>query len=338
MAVSKSFNFQQPHLIPVDLTRIGITLGDPAGIGYEITARALASGAFKREDIVLFGSRRHYLSAAERCVAGLNADVFTFRDIPSGDVEPGRPGIESGRVAVRSIEQAVSAALHGEISGICTAPISKEAILKAGSRHIDHTTMLEALTGSHDVTTLFETGRLRTIFLTKHLPLREAINMVTRENIRRHIVLADEALKHLGEGRRRIAVAALNPHAGENGILGREEIDEIAPAVSDARAEFSVEGPVPADSVYHMAAEGIFDIVVSLYHDQGHIAAKTLDFRHTVSMNIGLPFLRTSVDHGTAFDIAGKGIADHSSMMHAIHACFRYCKTYASYRRSLAES
>lgn len=316
--------------------RIGITLGDPAGIGPEIAAKALSSGTFNLERFVVFGDRRGFVSTAqENNIDSTKFSSLEFVDISSEHTSPGGLSAESGRVALESIEAAVVRAMEGSLDGICTAPISKEAIALAGSRNIDHTTMLQELTSSKDVTTVFETGNLRIIFLSKHIPLRKAVDEVTRENVRRFIALADTALRCLGSVRRRIAVSALNPHAGENGLLGDEEIKEIGPAVEDMKAEFDVHGPVPADSVFHKAAAGEFDIVLSMYHDQGHIAAKTLDFRKTVSMNIGLPFLRTSVDHGTAFDIAGKGVADETSMIEAIDKCLRYSPGYKERIRQL---
>lgn len=319
--------------------KIGITLGDPAGIGPEIAAKAIASGRFRQEGLVLFGDSRNFRETASEC--NLDSSLFSglaFVEIPSPPITRGRVSAESGRVALSSIEAATKMAMEGKIDGICTAPISKEAISLAGSSFIDHTVMLEQLTSSRDVTTVFETGKLRIIFLTKHLPLRDALNDVRREKILRYIALADSALRSLGSERRRIAVAALNPHSGENGLLGDEEIREIGPAVEDAKHTYDVHGPIPADSVFHQASEGEFDIVLSMYHDQGHIAAKTMDFGRTVSMNIGLPFLRTSVDHGTAFDIAGRCVADETSMVEAIDKCLRYSIQYRKNRESVTSS
>lgn len=317
--------------------KIGITLGDPSGIGPEITAKALASGRFQLQGFVLFGDARSFHRTAAEC--GIDDSLLSnvgFVDIPSRHITPGKVSAESGRVALASIEEATRMAMEGKIDGLCTGPISKEAIALAGSHFIDHTVMLESLTSSSDVTTVFETGKLRIIFLSKHLPLKEAVNAVRRDNVRRYIALADTALRCLGSKRRRIAVAALNPHSGENGLLGDEEIREISPAVEDAISEYDVHGPIPADTVFHKAAEGDFDIVLSMYHDQGHIAAKTMDFRRTVSMNIGLPFLRTSVDHGTAFDIAGKCMADETSMIEAIDKCLEYSVKYKKNREKAA--
>ncbi len=317
-------------------TAIAITLGDPAGIGPEITAKALATGKFQLDSIVLVGSRTAFLEAAE--TAGLDRSllaVSSFIDTGAGRIITGKISLEAGKSALLGIEKAAELAIAGKVEGICTSPINKEAIVLAGSKYIDQSTMLQGLTSSVDVSTVFETGRLRIIFMTKHMPLRDALDHITSESVKKSIRLADLALRYLGSGRRRIAVAALNPHGGEGGLLGREEKDVIAPAVQEMSSEYNVSGPIPADTVFHQAACGAYDIVVSLYHDQGHIAAKTLDFSGTVSMNIGLPFLRTSVDHGTAFDIAGRGKADATSMVEAIERCFRYAASYRDYRNSL---
>ncbi len=319
--------------------RIGITLGDPAGIGPEITAKAIAASGFQPDGLILVGNKRNFEDVVK--MLRIDSSLFSgiqFIDIPSKPVKMGEVSKEAGRVAIQSIEMATSLALSGRIHGLCTAPISKEAIILAGSRYIDHTTMLQSLTGSRSVTTVFESGRLRIVFMTKHMPLKEAVGSVTKENVGRSIRQADYALKCLGSERRRIVVAALNPHAGEQGILGNEEKDEIAPAVKEMRGLYDVHGPLAADSVFHLAATGEYDIVLSLYHDQGHIAAKMLDFNGTVSMNIGLPFLRTSVDHGTAFDIAGRGTADATSMHNAIVKCMVYSAKYLNNFRTIDQS
>lgn len=323
----------------MELPAIGITLGDPAGIGPEITAKALASSEFPLNRITLVGNRRNFDDAVH--MLHIDDSIFSgiqFIEIPSESVKMGAVSKEAGTVAMKSIEKATSLALSGKLQGICTAPISKEAIILAGSKYIDHTEMLRGLTGSRSVTTVFEAGRLRIIFMTKHLSLSEAVVLVTKENVMQSIIQADFALRCLGSERRRIAVAALNPHAGEEGLLGNEEIDEIAPAVEEMQDRYDVHGPLPADSVFHHAVSGEYDIVLSLYHDQGHIAAKMLDFNGTVSMNIGLPFLRTSVDHGTAFDISGKGKADATSMRNAIGKCIEYSSEYINNLKRIEQS
>ncbi len=311
--------------------KVGVTLGDPAGIGPEIVAKSLSSLQENSRDIVLIGNWRNFTHVLEELGIGDEiASRFQFIDIKhdSGSIQPGKVSEEAGDIAVKSIEAAVSLAMDGELSGICTAPINKEAIRLAGSKYIDHTEMLGGLTGSGEVTTVFEVRNLRILFLNKHMSLRQAIDAITEDSVRKYIRLCDYALRMLGMERRKIAVAALNPHGGENGLFGSEEMDIIAPAVGKESSELDVSGPYPADSVFHRAAEGEFQMVLSLYHDQGHIAAKMYDFHRTVSMNIGLPFLRTSVDHGTAFDIAGKWIANETGMVEAIRKALQYSVKY----------
>lgn len=315
------------------MVKIGITLGDPSGIGPEIVAKALASGRFPADRLRLYGNRDNFVETAESM--GLRKVLDTgmdFIDIKGDGIEYGMISAVSGRVSRESVERAAGDALRGVTDGICTAPINKESFLLGGSRYKDHTDLLAAITGSSMAVTVFEVERLRILFLSKHVSLREACDLVTKENVYRYIQLADLSLRLLGNERRRIAVAALNPHGGEHGLFGSEEDDEITPAITEATKHYQVSGPFPADSVFHRAAEGAFDIVLSMYHDQGHIAAKMLDFDKTVSMNLGLPFLRTSVDHGTAFDIAGKGVADERSMTEAIEKCLEYSIIYRENR------
>lgn len=318
--------------------KVGITLGDPAGIGPEITARAILELRDQLSNLVIIGNRDNFIRAAE--AVHLTADYIEklqFTDIPSDSIEIGKVSEVAGYNALRSIETAVGMALSGELSGICTAPINKEAIVLAGSEYKDHTTMLRGLTNSGELSTVFETGKLRLTFLTKHLSLRDAIDSITEQSVFQAIEQADLALKLLGIDNGRIAVSALNPHGGEGGMFGDEEIKAISPAIERASSDYNVKGPFPADSVFYRASKGEFDIVLSLYHDQGHIAAKMLDFHHTVSLNTGMPFLRTSVDHGTAFDIAEKYIASGVSMKEAILKALAYSETYKSNFNRFAE-
>lgn len=318
--------------------KVGITLGDPAGIGPEITARAILELHDQLSNLVIIGNRDNFLRAAE--AVHFPADYIEklqFTDIPSDSIEIGKVSEVAGYNALRSIETAVGMALSGELSGICTAPINKEAIVLAGSEYKDHTTMLRGLTNSGELSTVFETGKLRLTFLTKHLSLRDAIDSITEQSVFQAIEQADLALKLLGIDNGRIAVSALNPHGGEGGMFGDEEIKAISPAIERASSDYNVKGPFPADSVFYRASKGEFDIVLSLYHDQGHIAAKMLDFHHTVSLNTGMPFLRTSVDHGTAFDIAEKYIASGVSMKEAILKALAYSETYKSNFNRFAE-
>ena len=315
---------------------VGVTMGDPAGIGPEIVAKALAEPDVHRVSRALVvGDLRTIakivsdlaLPVAAESVAEPRAGRYACGtvdviDLANVDVAALRMGViqpEAGRAAGQAIERAIRLAQAGEIDAIATAPLNKEALWAAGYPYPGHTEMLADLTGSRESLTMFVIGALRIFFLTRHLSLRDAIDQVTRTRVAATLAVMAQVLAGLGIDAPRIVVAGLNPHAGEGGKMGREEIEEIAPGVEDARRTgLDVSGPVPADSVFHLAADGRFDAVLSLYHDQGHIAAKMTDFYKTVSVTTGLPFVRTSVDHGTAFDIAGKGVASAVSMVEAI--------------------
>ena len=317
--------------------KIAVTMGDPAGIGPEIVAKAVMKLKSSADDLVIVGNRKILMEMAEKLGLDTNAlrDLHIV-DIESGNIETGKPSEISGKVAIESIEKSVDMYLNGTVQGICTAPISKEAIRMAGSPYIDHTELLGHRTSTKKVVTMFQAGKLRIVFATKHLPLLQAIREINTDLIMEYISLADMSLKLLGIKSRRIAVAAMNPHAGEGGLLGTEEIQIIGPAVRSASADYDVSGPYAADSVFYRASLGEFDAVISLYHDQGHIAAKMLDFHGTVSMNLGMPFLRTSVDHGTAFDIAGIGIAREDSMIAAISLALEKAEIYRRNYESLS--
>jgi 4-hydroxythreonine-4-phosphate dehydrogenase len=307
--------------------KVGVTLGDPAGIGPEIVAKSLRH--FKGRRLVIIGNRDNFIEVCSMLdLAKSTIEAQTLVDVDGGKVDFGRVQKAAGKIALKSVEKSIELAKGGEIDALATAPINKEAILQAGSKYIDHTTMFAGLTNSGSISTVFEVNRLRIMFMTKHVSLAEACRSVTKRRVYDAIMEASRCLELLGVRGDRIAVAALNPHAGEAGLFGREEIERIAPAIDAAKRIVNVSGPYPADSVFHRAARGEFDIVVSLYHDQGHIAAKMLDFDRTVSLNIGLPFLRTSVDHGTAFDLAGKGVANETSMIEAIEKAFAYGSAY----------
>jgi 4-hydroxythreonine-4-phosphate dehydrogenase len=324
-------------------TIIGITVGDPAGIGPEIVLKSVFSRNFPAEvSPVLFGDRPVLDQMMD--ILGRKREIVELGGAPPKRVPPGsillvptrvitrnvrfgRVSPECGRSAHASIVNAIDLALHGWIDGIATAPIQKEALRLGGCRELDHTEILKVHTGASEETTLFMTGNLRVFFLTRHIPLSRVPASITRENVGSAIPRCIRFLKLLGIRNPRLAVAALNPHAGENGMFGSEEAEILVPAIASAKKQgCRVFGPIPADSVFHLAKEGHYDGVLSLYHDQGHIAAKTLDFRRTVSLTMGLPFLRTSVDHGTAFDIAGRGVADETSMLDAIRMAGLYAK------------
>jgi 4-hydroxythreonine-4-phosphate dehydrogenase len=303
----------------MDRPRLLITLGDPNGIGPEVVAKALA-----REEV---------RATAELAVVGLRSVLEPWLVRPGAApvevIEPvaargfavrhGAVEGAAGRLAHGWVEFAAGECLAGRAAGMVTAPVNKGAFAAAGIQETGHQEVLQRVSGAEQVATMLVSGRLRCMHLSTHKPLREACAFVTRDNVGRAIALTDREFRRWGFGRPRIAVAALNPHAGEEGLIGREEIDEIGPAVEEARAAgIEAFGPFPADSVFYRAIAGEFDVVVVMYHDQGHIAIKVHGFERSVSVNLGLPFIRTSVDHGTAFDIAGRGIASGESMVAAI--------------------
>lgn len=293
------------------LPRVAITVGDPAGIGPEIAARAAADPR-----------------VLEVCDAVLFAPPASLR-VPIGAVSA-----EAGRAAYDVIVRAVEAARSGEVDAIATAPVSKEAFARAGLPWKGHTDLLGHLTGSPFVAMMFESPALRVVLATVHVPLREVPSLITRELMERTIALTARELPRFGATTPRLAVAALNPHAGEHGLMGDEDDRVIAPAVAACRSQgIDVTGPVAADTVFLRAHRGEFDAVVACYHDQGLIPVKLLAFGHAVNVTLGLPIVRTSVDHGTAFDIAGTGRADHGSMVEAVRLAARL----SNHRRQKSE-
>ena len=314
---------------------LAVTMGDVNGIGPEILAKALAGDAPWETCVpVVFGSPQA-LEDARRFAPGCPpavpvssvAEALTITGgvpvISCGNEGPvPAPGIldpAAGAAAVVWIEGAVRAAMAGEVSGMVTCPISKEAILRAGCPYTGHTSLIAAMTGSPDYRMCLFTDKLRIIHITAHLSMRDAVEAVKKDRILKSILLADAALKRLGMAAPRIAVAALNPHAGEAGAFGYEEIQEIAPAVREA-AESGVDasGPHPPDTVFRRAYYGEFDAVIAMYHDQGHIPLKLVAMDEGVNVTLGTSIVRTSVDHGTAFDIAGTGRARHESLLSAM--------------------
>lgn len=315
---------------------IAITLGDAAGIGPEVVVKALAgSDIYDLCRPFIIGESRVVRKAIELASEKLRinvlngpdgaagrygtVDVLDMKNINPEKITTGKVSAEAGRASMEYIEKACALALAGSVRAIVTAPISKEATTQAGYRPLGHLEYLAELTGSKEYATMLMTGRLRVVHLTTHHSLRRACDLVTEERILARLKLTDASFKSWGFPAPKIAVAALNPHAGEGSILGSEETEEIAPAVEKARAlGIDAAGPLPADSVFNHAINGRFDAVLAMYHDQGHIPVKVHGFEKSVSVALGLPFVRTSVDHGTAFDIAGKGIADAQSMAEAI--------------------
>ncbi|MBB6449931.1 4-hydroxythreonine-4-phosphate dehydrogenase [Geomicrobium halophilum] len=328
-----------------DKTIIAATMGDPAGIGPEIIVKAMANREIQAlGNIFVIGQSDILEKAIEVTNSDLRLrkinhpneaqfeygqiDVLNLENVDTSSLRYGEVQAQCGQAAYDYIKKAVELANAGEINVVATAPINKESLLAAEVPHIGHTEMLAAMTDTNDPLTMFEVRSLRIFFLTRHLSLKDAIAQMTADRVQDYLFRCDQALQQLGVKSRNIAVAGLNPHSGENGLFGREEIDEITPGIERAREEgITAVGPVPADSVFHQALQGKYDAVLSLYHDQGHIAAKMTDFERTISITNGLPFLRTSVDHGTAFDIAGTGKASAVSM----EECLKLSAKYAVY-------
>jgi 4-hydroxythreonine-4-phosphate dehydrogenase len=254
-------------------------------------------------------------------------DLIDLGNVDVGSLKMGVVSGMGGQTAFEYIEKAAELASSKKVDAIATGPINKESLKAAKVDFIGHTEIFAALTGVDEPLTMFQVHSMRVFFLSRHVPLREACELVTKERVLTYIRRCLEALQELGVAEGILAVAALNPHSGEHGLFGDEEVKQIEPAVQEARRQgYRVAGPVPADSVFHQAHQGQYSAVLSLYHDQGHIATKTLDFEKTISITLGLPFLRTSVDHGTAFDIAGTGKASAVSMKEAILLAANYVR------------
>jgi len=315
---------------------IAITMGDAAGVGPEIVLKALAlEEMFALCRPLVVGDAGVLARAGQ--MLGLRVDLQPIADVVGGRFEPGSIDVldlanidlarlkvgevsaMAGRAAVEYVLKAGQLALSGDVQGVATAPLNKEAMQLGGYDYIGHTEILADLTAAPRCTTMLITGSLRVVHVTRHLPLRQVAESITRERVLETIQLTAEGLPAMGVVEPRLGVAALNPHGGEGGLLGREEIEEIAPAVEAAQAlGIDARGPYPADSIFFRAIAGEFDAVVAMYHDQGHIPVKTHGFDRSVTVTLGLPIVRTSVDHGTAFDIAWQGLANPQSLIEAI--------------------
>jgi 4-hydroxythreonine-4-phosphate dehydrogenase len=305
------------------LRKIAITIGDPSGIGPEIVLKSLLADEVMRScRPLVIGSRSVLDTASEKMGIPFDPaayDVLNTGEIKSGDFARGQATTESGRECVAYIRKAVELAMLRVVDAIVTAPISKEALKIAGFTWPGHTEMLAELTDAKEYAMVLCGGPLKVILTTIHTALRNVPDMITKENVLRTIILAGKACSMMGIREPKIAVAGLNPHGGEAGIFGEEEIRHIAPAIREAQtAGIAVSGPYPPDALFHKAYHGYFDIIVCMYHDQGLIPLKMIAFDKGVNITVGLPIIRTSPDHGTAYDIAWKGIADPSSMIEAI--------------------
>ncbi len=332
------------------IPQLAITMGDPAGVGPEIiikAVKALAPRIAAEELRLLIIGSDASLEVARRAFgpdveipavseAGEWPALARLQACPEGEpIRPGVLSVDGGRFAYHAVEMAVRLALAGRIHGIVTAPLNKEALNKAGFHFAGHTDMLAHLTGAKGSVMMLAHGNMRVSHVTTHIALEDVPKKLTPERLRYVVDLTDETLRGLDLPRRRIAVAALNPHAGEGGLFGRQDIDVSEPVIAACVADgLDVVGPVPGDTVFVKLRAGQYDAVVAMYHDQGHIPVKLLGFQidpatgrwealSGVNITLGLPIVRTSVDHGTAFDIAGRGIANEFSLVEAIDYALR---------------
>ena len=314
-----------------------ITLGDPAGVGAEVALKALTDAEIRGSaHFIVLGDRSAVKAAEETTGIALDSLGVEFRDchtLPADKpVELGQLRAEYGAAAVRYVHDATLMCLNGEADAMVTAPLNKEAVTLNGMQFSAHPEYIAELCGATDSRMLLAGTKLSTVHVSTHISLRQATELNT-DRIIRTIELGNEAMKLLGKERPRIAVCGLNPHAGEHGLFGKEDEQFIAPAVKACRAMgIECEGPMAPDTIFFKAARGSHDLVVAMYHDQGHIPMKLLDFEATVNMSLGIPIIRTSVDHGTAFDIAGKNKADGTNMKAAI----RMAVTMAEHRKKNA--
>lgn len=326
---------------------IAIPIGDPAGIGPEITAKALSDKSVSEKAVcIVIGDRKIIENAMKitRCTLKLHLiaspseaeddpEIMNFIDLGNIDMDQfafGKVSPMCGRAAYEYIEKAIILANAKEVDAVTTTCINKESLKLAGVPYIGHTEIFGALTHTEDPLTMFEVHGMRIFFLSRHVSLKDSCSLVTKSRIKDYVKRSLDVLKKLGVTEGTMAIAGLNPHCGEHGILGMEEQTDVIPAVTELQEEgYPVTGPIGADSVFHLALQGKFNSVLSLYHDQGHIAAKTLDFERTISITGGMPILRTSVDHGTAFDIAGTGTASAVSLKEAIWVASKYALSFS---------
>jgi 4-hydroxythreonine-4-phosphate dehydrogenase len=324
---------------------VGVTMGDPAGIGPEICLRTVVDPRVQRAAIpVIIGDggalervrrisrvkrRMRTLASPDEARGDGGVEVLDLKNVDLAACPLGVVSAAAGRAAVEYVFKSIELAMAGQIAAAVTAPLNKEAMRLAGFPFDGHTEIYAQKTGTKDYSMMLVVGRLRALHDSTHVSLREAVERVTRERVLTVIRLAGVAAEMLGIRAPRIGVAGLNPHAGEGGLFGREEIEQITPAIEAARAEgFDVKGPIPADTLFYRARRGEFDFIVAMYHDQGHVPLKLIGFDRGVNVTVGLPMIRTSVDHGTAFDIAGTGKARHESLVAATLLAVRIARRW----------
>lgn len=320
-------------------TIFALTMGDPAGIGPEIALKELQN-PLNAHDIVIVGDLGilHATAASLKITPEFNTvttidtflpgkiNVLDCNELQPGSFTLGKPQAACGKAAFRYITKAIELAMSGTVGGVITNPINKESLKMAGIRYPGHTEIFAEKTGTSHYSMLFLLRNVGVAHVTTHCSLREAITLITTERVVQQITLLNSALHQLGIRKPRIAVGGLNPHAGENGLFGTEEIEHISPAVQIAqKAGMAVSGPYPPDTVFMRAFRGAFDGIVAMLHDHGFVALKSMDFEHGVNITVGLPLIRTSVGHGTAFDIVGSGTASTASLHAAIDAARRLC-------------
>lgn len=331
---------------------IAVPMGDPAGVGPEIVAKAAADAAvFDAADLVVVGDRGvmeaaisithkdltiHTIKGPEegRYDRGI-LNLIDLNNVDLSGFDYGKVNAMCGQAAFDYIAESIRLANAGKVDAVSTTPINKEALKAAKIPFIGHTEIFGAMTDTPDPLTMFEVRGMRVFFLTRHVSLRQACDMIKKDRIIDYVQRCNRMLQSLGVAEGTMAVAGLNPHSGEHGLFGMEEVNEIYPAVEELKSMgYDVAGPIGADSVFHLALQGRFNSVLSLYHDQGHIATKTLDFERTIAITGGMPILRTSVDHGTAFDIAGKNLVSEVSMVEAILLAAKYAPGFKRYLKN----
>jgi len=325
---------------------IAVPIGDPAGVGPEITVMTVANkDVFDVANVVVVGDKKMIEKTIEICGVDLKVNVINepeegiydektlnLIDLDNVDMDTFEYGVVQamcGKAAFEYIEKSIELANARKVAAVATTPINKEALKAAHIDFIGHTEIFGALTNTEDPLTMFEVRGMRVFFLSRHVSLRQACDMVKKDRIIDYVKRCTEVLKQLGVEDGTMAIAGFNPHSGEHGLFGWEEVNEVFPAIEELKAMgYKVAGPIGADSVFHQALQGRYNSVLSLYHDQGHIATKTLDFERTIAITGGMPILRTSVDHGTAFDIAGKNIVSPVSMIEAVLLAAKYAPNF----------
>jgi 4-hydroxythreonine-4-phosphate dehydrogenase len=325
---------------------VAVPIGDPAGVGPEIVVKSVASKeVFDVARTVVIGDAKVLANACKIMNVDLRINkiekpedgdysegVLNLIDLDNIDMDQfefGKVNGICGKAAFQYIQKSIELANEGLVDAVATTPINKESLRAGDINFIGHTEIFGELTNTEDPLTMFETNGMRIFFLTRHVSLRDMLDLIKKERIKDYVKRCLIALEKLGVKDGTMAIAGLNPHSGEHGLFGWEEVNEVTPAIEELQAEgYKVVGPIGADSVFHQAAIGRYNSVLSLYHDQGHIAAKTLDFEKTISITNGMPILRTSVDHGTTFDIAGKGIVSAVSMIEAILLAAKYAPSF----------